>query len=445
METPSNYWKMTVLTAAGQLTSREYPQAQQLFKRLFAKAMTAEDISDRDCQDRLWQVWRTESADAPIAQLCLRCWLSHRIVMTCKQLAYSFGDSYGFRAVDLWPKVLDDTGDSPPAPSSLVTKILTSYNPDRAALSVWAKRLTQNHRDLTSFLLSQGLYRATPWAILNDTQVSQLSRFLPHLSSSMLASEGKLLNAYHQVYRQDRIRRRVGRGQRCLPPTDEQLHRIDLSQPVNAVRSQLHDLAERLRESRLARRGGPLPTRSIDSQDYPEPVAPEPDEPEDRQIRFMESYHQDFRATLGEAIRVTIAVYTERYQARRVPKGEAYRKALELFHCQGLSMKEIAAIVGLTNQVAVTRLLNLNQFRAEVCIYWLKQLKERVKDQALEHLSADQLDAIAERLEQILQEETESIMSDAASEARIPVNRTAKSVFARQLCEVVPSMPLPSA
>ncbi|MEM7063161.1 MAG: hypothetical protein AAF572_08350 [Cyanobacteria bacterium P01_B01_bin.77] len=445
MATPSNYWNMTVLTAAGQLSPREHPEAQQLFRRLFAKAMAAGDISDRDCQSRLWQVWKTEAKDSAIAQLCLRCWLSHHIVITCRQLAQSFGDTYGFRATDLWPRVLDDTGNITPAQPSLALTILTSYSPDRASLGVWAKRLTQSHRDLTKFLLSQGLYRATPWAILNDTQVSQLSRFLPHLSASMLATEGKLLNAYHQVYRQDRIKQRVGRGQRCLPPTDEQLQRIDPNQPVNVVRSRLHDLAERLRESRVARRGGPLPTRSIDSQDYLEPVAPEPDETEDRQVRFMESYHQDFRATLGEAIQVTVTAYTERYQARKTPKGESYRKALELFHCEGYSMKEIATIVGLNNQVAVTRLLNLNQFRAEVCIYWLRQLKERVNDQALEHLSADQLDAIAQRLEQILQEETESIMSDAASEARIPVNRTAKSVFARQLCEVVPTMPLPPA
>lgn len=441
METPFRYWQMMVLTAAGRLEHRDFPQAQRWFKTRFEDDITAEDLSDRSCQDTLWRICQTDSEDAPIAQLCLRCWLSHQIMLTCSQLAHSFGETYSFQAADLWPLVLDDDGKVPATYPSFATKILASYNPDRAALSTWVTRLTKNHRDLNNFLLGQGLYRATPWAILNDTKTAQLPRFLPHLSQSELDIARQLLEAYHRVYRQDRIAQQTSRGQRCSTPTDEQLHRIDPSQPPNLVLSQLHDLAEQLRQSRVAARGGPPPSQSLDANNYTEPAAPTTDETEQTQNRFLQQYRRDFLNTLGKAIQITVKGYTAHYQKRKPPQGKVYRQALALFHCQGRSMGEIAKTLGLTNQVKVTRLLNLKKFRTEVCIYWLNQLRERVQTDALEHLSADELDTIADQLEQILSEETEAVMAAAASEAQIPKNRTANSVFARQLCTV--TLPLP--
>lgn len=430
-----------VLKSSGQLSFREYPQAHQLFKQLFVKAMASQTFTERACQETLWQIWQAGAEDAAVAQLCLRCWLSHRIAIACKKLAQDFGETYGFRAAELCQIVLDDTGEMPPAHQSFAIKILARYRPERGALSAWASRLTQNNREVNDFLLSQGLYRATPWAILNDTKLDQLPRFLPHLSQSEVAIAGQLLRAYHRVYRRDRIMGGARRGQRCLPPTDEQLHRINPSQPTNETRLQLYELAEQLRQARVVRRGGPLPTQSLEGKEI-DPAAPQSDD-DDEQSNFMETYRQNFRSTLTEAIRSTVDSYTRSYQAKKVPKGEIYRQALELFHCQGCSMKDIASTLGLTNQVAVTRLLNLNQFRAEVCIYWVNQLKQRVKDSALEHMSVAQLDTISSQLDQILEEEIQDAKEAAKSEAQIPKDRTAKSLFARQLCATVPSMPLP--
>ena len=443
METPSHYWQLLVLTAAGRLEHRSYPQAQRWFKARFLDNTAAKPLSDRACQDRLWHICQTEPDTAHIARLCLRCWLSHQIVMTCTQLAHSFGESYGFKAADLWRFVLDDDGKVPATYPALTIKILASYDPKQAALSTWGTRLTKNHRELNHFLLGQGLYRATPWAILNDTKAVQLPRFLPHLSQSELDITAQLLRAYHRVYRKDRIAQGASRGQRCTAPTDAQLQRIDPRQPPNVVLSQLHDLAEQLRQSRVAARGGSLPSQSLDADKSFEPAAPVYDDTQEIQEEFATTYRQDFMNTLGEAIKVTVAAYTNHYQKRRPPQGRVYRQALELFHCEGCSMGEIAKTLGLTNQVKVTRLLNLKKFRTEVCIDWLNQLKPRVQQNALEHLSPAQLDAIANQLDQILSEEADAVIAEAASEAQISKNRTANSIFARQLCAVVPTLGLP--
>ncbi len=444
MATPSRYWQMIVLTAAGQLRHQNYPQAQQWFKAHFEDDIAANKISDRTCQDSLWRIYQTDPDNAPMAQLCLRCWLSHCIIYTCTQLAQSFGTSYGFQASELWPMVLNDDGALPATYQSFAMEILASYDPKRSALTTWAGRLSKTHPDLNQFLLEHGLYRVTAWAILNDTKLYQLPRFLPHLSQSELAIAERLLKAYHRVYRMDRINQQASRGQRCTTPTDEQLQRIAPSQPPNVVLSQLYDLAEKLRQSRIAARGGPPPSQSIDANEYTEPVAPIPDDMEETQSAFLVKYRQDFLDTLSEAIQATVENYTAQYQTRKLAQGRVYRQALELFHCEGHSMGEIAKILNLKGgQVKVTRLLKLKMFRTEICIYWLNQLKKKVEDKALEHLTANELEAIASELGKILRAETETVMEEAESEAKIPRNRTANSVFARRLCAVVPPMPMP--
>ncbi|HEY9650545.1 MAG TPA: hypothetical protein V6C95_07775 [Coleofasciculaceae cyanobacterium] len=104
------------------------------------------------------------------------------------------------------------------------------------------------------------------WAILNDTRAKQLKRILSefyHLSDSEIHLACVLLESYQAVYRRDRLEQRriqsmlaEGRIQeRCLPPTDTQLHEI--TQRVNAkiaisikteeISTQLQNLAQHLR------------------------------------------------------------------------------------------------------------------------------------------------------------------------------------------------------
>ncbi|HEY9596367.1 MAG TPA: hypothetical protein V6D33_01695 [Cyanophyceae cyanobacterium] len=104
------------------------------------------------------------------------------------------------------------------------------------------------------------------WAILNDTKAKQLKRILSefyHLSDSEIHLACVLLESYQAVYRRDRLEQRriqsmLAEGrihERCLPPTDTQLHEI--RQRVNAkiavsieteeISTQLQNLAQHLR------------------------------------------------------------------------------------------------------------------------------------------------------------------------------------------------------
>lgn len=439
----SRYWEMMVLTAAGRLQRQTFLTAQQWFQQWFQpqffSGTETDSLPERDYQQRLWELTQTPGDQASVAQLCLRCWLSHQIEAACFQLVRQFGETYGFTASELWPLTLDDDGQLSPSYPSLSIQILTKYDPSQSALGTWASRLTKSHPPLNRFLMELGLYRISPWAILNDTRIAQLPKALPHLSPSELAAAGQLLSAYHRVYRQDRFKRGQGRARRCADPTEEQLRQIVPHEAPNWVFAQLHELADQLRQYRIAvRRRTPL-TQSLDSTEsgVANLSAPASDDAEQTQDSFLQQYRTHFVATLDQAIEHSINTYSTQYKKRKPRQDDVYRQALTLFHCQGLSMGVIAKQLGLTNQVKVTRLLQLKQFRTKVCIYWLNQLKAQVKTDVLQHVSADRLTQIAQQLDHILSEETAAVMAEAASEAQIPKNRTANSVFSRRLCETV--------
>ena len=449
------YWQIRRLTASGDVETQVFSDVKAWFQDRFEATLRDETLSEADCQQMLWQLSRDndqsshQSDDRNLAQLCLRCWLSGQIVDVCTQLARQFGANYGFTATDLLPLVLDDDGQRASAYRPLAVKILSKYDPKKGTLKTWAHHIIKNHRDLNHFLLQHGLYRISPWAILNDTRLAQLPRALPHWSPSAIEAASQLLSAYHRVYRRDRLHQRLtkptGRNRRCPDPTEAQLREINPHEPTNVVLSQLYDLAEQLRQYRIAVRQGKPDTISLDAgpegtQDIPATV---PDEAEAEQDAFLQQYRHHFLQTLDESIYQLIEAYIAKYQARKTPQGKVYYQALALFYRDCQPMGQIAKQTGLASQVQVTRLLQLRRFRAEVCAYWLQQLQQKVRASVLKQLSAERLDEIALQLEQILIEDTSTVMDEAQAEAQIPKNRTANSVFARHLCQVLPQITPP--
>lgn len=432
----AQYWQMTVLTNSGQRQIKVMPPAQRWFQAASIDTAARFTEGDRGLQTYLWQIWRDRGTDAQLALLCLRCWISHQISATCYQLASQFGANYGFEASDLYPLVLDDEGRLDPAYQPLSIRILEQYEPSQAALGTWVSRVTKSHSEINRFLLDCGLYRISDWALLNDTTVKSLARSLPNLNASDLAKKSALLSAYHQVYRRDRIAQRQikGRASRCQTPTHEQLLKIAPDQSPHDVLGQLGELASQLREYRVAVRRGTPATRPFDESIVSHiPTS----QPEDNAIQdeFVQRYRSQFLASLDEAIASVSRRYVESYNRRKPHKGALFLSALNLFHCEGYSMGKIAQQLGLSSQVQVTRLLQLKRFRTEVCAYWFNQLKQQVKAEALRAIAPARLGAIAQQLEAILAEETETVMTEAAAEAQISKNRETKSVFARRLCD----------
>ena len=348
---PFQYWQMMVLTSAGNRQIREIEAVRRQCQNQWAselKAMAPESLSDRKLQTYLWDRWRAGEADAALAQLAFRCWISHQIAATCSQLASQFGQAYGFTAAELWPLVLDDSERLEPAYEPLAIKILKRYDPTQSALSTWITRMTKGHPEINRFCLERGLYRISDWAILNDTPADRLERTLPQLSAALLAEKTALLLAYHQVYRRDRIQQRnsnahQGRASRCEPPTDKQIRRIQPALPANVVLSQLHELASQLREHRIAVRRKMPPTQSLsahpnDENSYRQPLANASanvqDEAEQLQDDFLLTYRGHFANSLDAAIEAIALGYADTYRRRNPPKDKLFLAALELFHCQ---------------------------------------------------------------------------------------------------------------
>lgn len=437
---------MVTLTSAGKCRNKEIAEAESWYK---SQAVNQTDeLSEREIQTKLWYLTQLDTEHASIARLCLRCWLSHHIAMVCYQLTKQFGQTYGFTVTDLWPLVLDDDGSLSPSYQPLTAKILERYQPQQAALSTWASRLTKGHPEMNRFLLERGLYRISDWAILNDTPVARLKRDLPSISAIELKERCELLTAYHLVYRQDRLlnREKVGRTSRCIDPTPKQLLAIgtivNRSWQSSEVLTRLSELAHQLREHRIAvRRGVPvaqsLAVMETHGQQLENNVE---DEAEVAQDDFLQQYRSHFSNSLERSIERVVFGYTEIYRKKNPPKDKAFLLALHLFHCEGLSMSVIAQQVGLKSQVQVSRLLNLKRFRTEICIYWLKQIKQQVNAEALAHISHDHLTRISEQVDRILAEETASAMAEAAAEAQVSKNRETKSTFARRLCAVLPRL-----
>ncbi|MEM9215345.1 MAG: hypothetical protein AAGD25_13480 [Cyanobacteria bacterium P01_F01_bin.150] len=448
----SSYWTMKILQADGRLRRKHFPDVQRWFSDRFADLLNTEMLSEADCQRSLWTLWQTDPEIEKQAELSLRCRLSHLITLICHQLARQFGTRYGFSVADLQPLVLDDDGTVKASayPFRSLT-ILNRYQPEKGSLGSWTTRLIKNDPEINRFLMEQGLYLITPWAILNDTKVEQLSRFLPHLSQGELEAAGQLLHAYHRVYRRDRFKQRQqntagSSRQRCENPTDEQLKRINPQASLNIVFQQLYDLADQLREARIARRTKTIPpsqrVKADDIHNQIENLSMEPDDGADENSteHFLTRYRQQFRATLDQSIAHVVQQHMDRHQKRNPLKGKLYLEALGLFHGQGYSMGAIAKQLDLANQVAVTRLLQLRQLRREVGIYWLQQLKQSVVDDLVTQLSAEHLDRISDQLDQVLMEEIGAVEQAAAAEAQIPKNRTTNSLFARRLCAVLPHL-----
>lgn len=433
------YWQMAMLTASGTQQATTISSVHDWLQDRVLDELGAPAESDRTLQTWLCQLWQAKEEFSLLAGLSLRCCISHQIVGACFRLANEFGQRHDFTADELWSLVLDDDGSLEPHYTPLTLKILEKYNPQQSALSTWSSHMTLGNSDINGFCLERGLYRISDWALLNDTTMGQLAR-LPRLSASELAQKQALLQAYHDVYRRDRMlqRSRSGRMSRCQEPTPKQLleikHNLSRSQLVSVIFTELTELADQVREYRIANRSGQPPTSSLDDLNEYEAIPSEGYENDLVQDNFIQRYREHFIETLDEAIVFVMHAYMNRYQHHVSRRDEIYLRALELFHCKGLGMSEIARRVGLRSQSQVSCLLRLKSFRQEIVAYWLNQLKKRVNAAALEHVSPECLEQISHKIDLILEEETNDCIAEAKSEAHSAYSQVRKSLFSRRLC-----------
>ncbi len=461
MKTASKYWHLVRLDSSGKLKITEISPAKKFFQQQFSNLIDRATISDLVVQRNLIALKNTEREVASVwAQRCLRCFISHQIRQICIQLEMQFGREHGFTRNDLFIYTLNDTLDnfrdsivteqaSKSQYKPLAVEILETFDPQKANLSTWTTRLVKQNQELQRFLLKQGVYLISNWAILNDTNLKQVSRILSefhNLTPIEIALASKLLACYHAVYRRDRLKNRHSKGSKCQTPSLEQLERIaslinkkaNLAFSAQQTLSQLEKLAGLLREYRIYVRGGifkqeqSLDNSEINTEAIQASVASnELDDDSDRSI-FFKSYQQQFQQSLDRSIEYVISTRLAKFKGKKAAKAPQFLNALELFHCQGESMSAIAPIIGLQAQFQVTRLLKLKEFRADI----RQKMLQLMRDWVLKQPNFEEPQLLKAREQEIaaaLEEPIDLMLAEAKKEVSITNNT--QSILARRICD----------
>ena len=450
------YWTLVRLDPARGNRVDELTAVQEFFRQQVDPALE-QDIA---IQKRLFDLMKngSERGDLTLAQLCLRCFISHQIEQVCIQFENQFGDYYGFTRYDLFALVLNDDGraisnqrlaisEQPDANNYQLTalQILEKFDPDRASLATWAVRLVKQNHELKAFLLEQGLCMLSDWAILNDTNPKKLERVLTkfhQLTQQEVEQATDLLENYHAVYRRDRILQRQKGA--CEPPTRAQLQEISDRLPRTArplppevVLARLTALADRLRQYRIAIRGGKPPSQSLDQPNSPlfdqlsyEPNQPGDDEP---QTEFLQTYRQQFLKCLDNALQ---QVVSDRLQTLNPSKQQTFLTALQLFHCQKMAMGAIAQQIGLKAQYQVSRLLKLDEIRADVRHWMLQCLRTSIKSTVLNYVEPEKLNEIDHQIAVALEEQVNDLILQEQIGSKTPKDYiSTPSLLAQKLCQ----------
>lgn len=442
------YYSQITLTASGARKMQTDLQAKAFLQNHCLDAANPLS-SHKQIQQRLISLWQAGSnTERAIAEICLRCYISHQIVQVCIELASRFGLRGGFQLSDLLPLVLDDVPiewnpNMPPQPPSMpglpvyrafAYDILGSFDPSRnTCLSTWTKRKVLYHRELNAFLQERGIYLISDWALLNSATTGQIRRTLASryaLTEAEIQQACLLLESYHAVYSEQlrQVRSQGYRG-KCPVPTAQQLQEIaqhlqkttgQRSFPLQ-IMAQLSSLAQKLRQRQPS-------TEPLESVDVP---AAAPDEAEQNQTAFLQDYRKELVAVLDRAIAQVICDRLQALQNQRGQRDRQFLKALHLFYAQGRSMGEIAPLVGMGGQPQVSRLLKLGELRIHVCQQIRERLKIRLHNLVMEYAQEGNMNVLNSQLDSVLDAEIDRLMTTDCAEAST-ANRISQGLLAQR-------------
>ena len=256
----SRYWIICIITNpidSNCRLTRGYKHkksvlAREFFEKNFPQESRQKTLSkqaNKNLQVHLWKMFHNDSLDVyhrSFAGLCLRCYISYPIAKACKIIAastFKVDTPKLFTYHDLLPYVLNDDGENliildtdgknqltlkqnasnqgvPNKVNYQSVEILRTYNPNLPkieSLDNWAIRCSQQNKELKNFLLEYGVRVPSDWSLL--------CKNTPHsLKSHLQNGNNEILEAFHQVYRQDRLYfRQTGK---CIHPTIKQLQKM---------------------------------------------------------------------------------------------------------------------------------------------------------------------------------------------------------------------------
>jgi hypothetical protein len=394
MMAPSRYWTMQIIDSPiidnnklkGGYKARLILPAQEFFRIHFPKLASLPTLSSEESkhiQAIVWKLFHSASdiRDRALAGLCLRCYVSQQILITCKKIPHTCQPEVEkpFSYIDLLSFVLNDDGrelvildsegqtqlilnhDDTTRPIAkggefFSVEILRRFNPNlnsSESLDNWIWRLTQQNQNLRSFLWEFGVRTPSDWALL--------CRHIPRsLEPRLQKGDREIVEVFHAVYRRDR--RTSDKKGRCSEPTPNQLQEMrDLLQQRNITLSSLRELicqfnriAEILRQDTLYRRTGspktiPLEVYDNSTNHYVPNLELDYDDPDLEEIeidQLQENCNALFEENLYEAIAEVIVQHIEYLSKSKGYKSFAQRfhEGLQLYYQENKTLGEIAKL-----------------------------------------------------------------------------------------------------
>ncbi len=470
MNASSRYWQMCQISLAKERGGYEYRLIEAAREFLRQTVSESPQAQSEEIQTRLLTFFNpTNSAiDAPHrvdAGFSLRCFVSHPILKACQKIDSLFAGSKSFTYRDLLPFVLDDDGQTAiildqDGQTQLVVdergktktspykffsvKILGTYNPDaesRMSLDNWAYLQTKQNRELKNFLSEFGFKLLSDWALLNRARAKQLE--------GLSKRDRYLVEAFHEVYRRDRRKHRYKAARRCPDPNEAQLREMlaYLQQREIVIKTtvelmqELKQVATQLRQYDIWSCRAPLEIQESETGTY----FPRPDLHHDstneidvEEQEFLDFLHHQFQLALVSAIaqeienRITKLQKSKRY----APLAQQFIPGLQLYYCQGQSLKEIAPQLGMSSWDQARRILNPGGLLSQVREKCVQQLlgsilnKVSLKGFTTRPPEPDYLKNLAEQIEAFADAE---VFQEAAAEIKAGKNRSLKSLYAQQL------------
>jgi hypothetical protein len=458
-----NLWQIDPASDRHGYTCRLIPHAQEFFHQESFHLQCPERKVLADLLSR-FKTPAIDVAERARVGLCLRCYVSEPILVACRKIDRLFGDHQSFTYRDLLPFVLDDDGkallildhdgktvltlDVNGMPQVTTYQcfslhILRSFKPnDPSSMSLdnWAYLQTKQNPDLKNFLAEFGFQQLSDWALLNRVRAKQLEQLPP--------GDRHLIEVFHAVYRRDRRQQNQG-TKRCLDPTITQLHEMTT---LLAAHQRLIAPPELMSELRRVA----LQLRQYDIWSYREPLELHDLTTGDRQLRsdlpvvieneldveqqeFLIFFHEQLQLALQQSIRQEVS---DRITHLRQSKGYAafadqLIPGLGLYYRDGIALKEIATLLGMSGWAQARRILNPGELISTVRTLTIRQVLsetlQKAEKKGLTHLppSPDYLERLVQQIEAIADAE---IFQEALDEIQTGKNRSMKSVYAEELC-----------
>lgn len=390
--------------------SKPIHQAEVFFKTQFphATSRTLSQEQNKHLQGVLWEIFRFDRdvRNRALAGLCLRCYVSQRILIACKTIhrIYNASAENLFTYIDILPFVLNDDGkalvivDTEGKTQHILNdrtteaivkgtelfsvEILRKFNPHLNSsqnLDNWTTTLTRQNENIRSFLWEHGLATPSDWGLL-------CKDFPRSLSALFITGDSEIVKAFQVVYQRDRLK--LGQKGRCSEPTPTQIKEmLHILQQKNIVLSpkdlisHLKRIAEILRQDwRYKKTGNPktVPTEVYNhsTDDYianPKLPLHTDRDPEDIELEDLQQHCETlFESILYQTIAEVIQERVEDLKKSRGYKNFAHRfpEGLRLYYQESMTLNEIGKLweIGWSKARRIFQLenfLEIVQYRTE--------------------------------------------------------------------------------